>query len=125
MHFGFDWDWYLRAAALCDFIVHEEILSAYRRHETHKSGSGGEQRRQEILEVVRRHGTPEIRGAYEYADAIAEDYARRNQWTNTLRRARIPGAAWLAWLATPQMWRRPAGISRERLGACLGMLSAG
>jgi len=124
LHFGFDWDWYIRATAHCDFIVHEGILSAYRRHAAHKSGSGGETRRNEILRVVRRHGSEAQIRTYEYAAARYEDFDRREKLANELRNWRIPYAPQVAALFAPSLWLRPQGMSRETLRRCLGMFAS-
>jgi glycosyltransferase involved in cell wall biosynthesis len=124
LHFGFDWDWYIRATAHCDFIVHEEILSAYRRHAAHKSGSGGETRRNEILRVVRRHGSDAQIRAYEYVASRYAEFDRRERLAQLLRSWHVPYAPQVGALFAPGLWLRPNGISRETLGHCLGMLAS-
>ncbi|MDR3400921.1 MAG: glycosyltransferase family 2 protein [Chthoniobacter sp.] len=124
LHFGFDWDWYIRAMAHCDFAVHEGILSAYRRHAAHKSGSGGKKRREEILRVVRRHGSTEQIRAYEYASAKSDDFEKRNQLINRLRGWRVPYASTLGGMLTPALWSLPDGVSRATFERCMGMLAS-
>ena len=41
LHYAFDWDWFLRAARSCKFIRSDKVLSQYRTHAEHKSGTGG------------------------------------------------------------------------------------
>ena len=122
-HFGFDWDWYIRASAHCEFLRLPEVLSAYRRHDAHKSGSGGEHRRAEILNVVRRHGSPGQIAAYEYATARWPAWERRAALTHSMRR-HIPYPEVVAAALTPSLWFRPHGISAERFRRCAGMFAS-
>ncbi len=125
LHFGFDWEWFLRAAARCDFLPRREILSAYRRHPAHKSGSGGDRRRQEIMGVVRRHGSPAQIRAYERALEKCGDYERKIQLSRRLSEWRIPSAERIAGWLTPALWTRPPGITPEQWRRCFGMLASG
>ncbi len=123
LSFGFDWDWYLRASKLTGFIQVAHVLSAYRMHSGHKSGSGGGKRRQELVEVARRHARPEQVAAYEFLtsrwDAV-QQWLRR---TALLRRVRMPFAPALARCATPEMWSLPQKISAQDLEVCRHMLT--
>ena len=58
--FTFDWDWFIRASKRSEIQTTPRYLSAYRFHEGHKTGTGGQARRKEIHEIYRRHSTPEI-----------------------------------------------------------------
>jgi glycosyltransferase involved in cell wall biosynthesis len=124
LHFGFDWDWFIRAVSQCDFVVHDGILSAYRRHAAHKSGSGGAKRSEEILRVVRRHGSKEQVRAYEYASAKSEDFEKRNRLINRLQGWRIPYASTFGRVLTPNLWSLPQGVSRATFDRCMGMLAS-
>ncbi|RZK47137.1 MAG: glycosyltransferase [Pedobacter sp.] len=65
IHFGFDWEWYLRAKqAGIPFYPLEKALSMYRIHDAHKSSSGGTKRQKEILEIYRNY-SPRIARLYE------------------------------------------------------------
>ena len=44
-----------RASKVCRFVAVDTLLSRYRLHEAHKTGTGGEKRWIELLEIVRRH----------------------------------------------------------------------
>src|SRR5258708_14471614 len=55
LHYAFDWDWFLRAAKCCRFQRCDQILSRYRIHRQHKTGTGGRRCLGEMCEVVRRH----------------------------------------------------------------------
>lgn len=52
LHFGFDWEWFLRAQQLnVPFISTNKCFSMYRFHQSHKSGTGGAKRQKELLEI--------------------------------------------------------------------------
>ena len=120
--YGFDWDWFNRAAALGTFECSPELLSAYRFHEGHKSGGNSARRREEILLVARRHASPAQVAAYETALARWPATERRDTLTRRLRAARVPGAHTLAKLATPALWSRPPMVNPDDLTACEHML---
>ena len=51
-HFGFDWEWFLRAKKNnIEFFALHQPLSIYRIHEAHKSGVGGTKRQDELLKI--------------------------------------------------------------------------
>jgi len=51
-HFGFDWEWFLRAQKNgIPFHAINKPISMYRFHEEHKSGTGGKKRQEEILKI--------------------------------------------------------------------------
>lgn len=118
LDYGFDWDWFLRASRACRFIRVDALLSCYRIHESHKSGTGGLKRWREMLEVVHRHSPSCVVRHYQYL--IQNEPAR--WWLNKRMRlaqriARFapriaPGAATLL---SPPFWFLPPGISRQVL----------
>jgi glycosyltransferase involved in cell wall biosynthesis len=56
LHFGFDWEWFIRAMkAGVDFQPEDRYLSAYRIHDQHKTSVGGEKRHVELASVYGRH----------------------------------------------------------------------
>jgi glycosyltransferase involved in cell wall biosynthesis len=55
-HYGFDWDWILRASKDCEFIYNVNVLSVYRLHSDQKTQSGGKIRSEELLEILSTHG---------------------------------------------------------------------
>ncbi len=119
--FGFDWDWFIRASKAGEFETCDEIFSAYRLHAAHKSGSGSERRRKEILEVARRHAAPEQVAAYEYFDRNWTALERRRTLSESIRQRRIPGAEFWARLGSP-VPAAPPGVSQDDLRLCAGML---
>ena len=51
-HFGFDWEWFLRAKKnKIKFFSINKPISMYRIHEQHKTGTGGQKRQNELLEI--------------------------------------------------------------------------
>ena len=64
LHYAFDWEWFLRAQLLeVNFNPLPRCLSLYRIHDTHKTGTGGEARRKEILKIYRIY-SPEFADLY-------------------------------------------------------------
>jgi glycosyltransferase involved in cell wall biosynthesis len=56
LHFGFDWDWFIRARNAGIILEPEDrYLSAYRIHDDHKSAKGGEERSRELSLIYDRH----------------------------------------------------------------------
>jgi len=54
--FGFDWEWFIRAAdAGVVFRPDDKMLAIYRMHAASKTGTGGERRRRELGAIYRRH----------------------------------------------------------------------
>lgn len=51
-HFGFDWEWFLRAKRNnIPFYYISKPISMYRLHEAHKTGVGGKKRQDELLKI--------------------------------------------------------------------------
>jgi len=56
MHFGFDWEWFLRAEKVgVRMITVPSCISMYRIHATHKTGSGGTKRQLELLRIYEEY----------------------------------------------------------------------
>jgi len=120
LHFGFDWDWFVRAhGAGCSFAALPHVLSAYRIHAQHKTGTGGEKRRDEILEVMRRHARPAVAEMFQWVRARPQLWRSMSRWRQ-LHRWGVPLG--LATIACPALWRRPAGFSLAILGDCVDSL---
>lgn len=79
-----DWDWWLRAASVCDFQPLRRMLSLYREHPQHKTGSGSSRRRAEVLTLVRAHADGYWSDLY---DRTARALERQQAQVNTARAA--------------------------------------
>ena len=79
-HFVLDWEWWLRASAHGEFLKIDHLLSVYRFHPGHKSGSGSARRTEEILELVAKYGSASSAEAFR---AVAR---RLDRFTATARR---------------------------------------
>ncbi len=56
LHFGFDWEWFLRAKQKgVSFFALADCFSMYRFHESHKTGTGGNKRQTELLRVYEKY----------------------------------------------------------------------
>ena len=56
LHFGFDWEWFLRAHAIgVKFVPLKKAWSMYRFHASHKTGSGGNKRREELSGIYKQY----------------------------------------------------------------------
>jgi glycosyltransferase involved in cell wall biosynthesis len=69
MHYGFDWEWFNRAADLGEFKATSLMVSAYRFHRAQKTGGGDlERRRKEIREIVGRYANQNWVEVYKAVD---------------------------------------------------------
>ena len=56
LHYGFDWEWFLRAKHKnISFYFINKPISLYRFHDAHKSGVGGKKRQEELLEIYKKY----------------------------------------------------------------------
>lgn len=56
LHFGFDWEWFLRAKKMgVAFKALNKSISMYRFHDNHKSGTGGRKRQEELLSIYKMY----------------------------------------------------------------------
>jgi glycosyltransferase involved in cell wall biosynthesis len=125
LHYAFDWDWFLRAARSCKFICSGKVLSRYRIHSEHKSGTGGGERWRELVEVVKRHAPNRIKDHYRYLT----DHSIARWWLNKRMRFAqalakvLPKnvASMVATAASPPFWRVPSGIKPEVLWQISGI----
>jgi glycosyltransferase involved in cell wall biosynthesis len=124
LHYGFDWEWFLRAGKVCRFFATDVMLSRYRIHRAHKSATGGKKRWMELLTVVRRHSSPVVVRHYEFL--IRRNSAR--WWLNKRMRVflALKGplrgfADTAATLLSPPFWFLPCGIRRSTLWEISGI----
>jgi len=125
LHYAFDWEWFLRAAKVCRFIRCDQVLSRYRIHSQHKTGTGGLRRWEEMSEVVRRHSPDEIVRHYQYLLACpdARWWLNKRMRLAQLFRRILPEAigSALGTLCAPPFWFLPNGISRTTLWEISGI----
>jgi glycosyltransferase involved in cell wall biosynthesis len=124
LHYGFDWEWFLRASKLCRFVATDALLSRYRLHTTQKSGTGGKRRWMELLEIVRRHSSPAVVRHYEFLlrNDIARWWLNKRMRTAQRLQAVFPSFAdQVATLLSPPFWVLPKGLSREMLWRISGI----
>src|SRR4029077_3422120 len=79
-HFTLDWDWWLRASAHGEFIPLDEVLSVYRFHDAHKTGSGVARRTQEIVALVEKYATPNWAAAFRAVEAKLGSLEKTWRW---------------------------------------------
>jgi glycosyltransferase involved in cell wall biosynthesis len=125
LHYAFDWDWFLRASRSCKFIRSDKMLSRYRIHSEHKSGTGGEKRWREVVEVVKRHSSDRVADHYRYLTdhPIAYWWLNKRMRSAQALRKVLPKdlAGVLATAASPPFWRLPKGIDPEVLWRISGI----
>jgi len=125
LHYAFDWDWFLRAAKCCRFQRCGKVLSRYRIHSQHKTGSGGLRRWEEMSEVVRRHSSDEVVRHYQYLLACpdARWWLNKRMRLAQLFRRFLPGPASdaLGTICAPPFWLLPGGVSRAMLWEISGI----
>jgi len=125
LQYAFDWDWFLRAAKCCRFQACNRVLSRYRIHRQHKTGTGGLRRWEEMSEVVRRHSPDAVVRHYQYLLACPD----ARWWLNKrMRLAQVLGklmsrtmSGRLGTLCAPPFWFLPDGISRAMLWEISGI----
>jgi glycosyltransferase involved in cell wall biosynthesis len=124
LHYAFDWDWFLRAAKICQFIRIDRVLSKYRIHSKHKSAQGGKARWSELVEVVRRHSPADIVRHYDFLT----EHPIAHWWLNKrvrleqgISRASSRFGSAFADVLSPPFWFLPKGIRREMLWEISGI----
>jgi glycosyltransferase involved in cell wall biosynthesis len=70
LRFAFDWDFFIRAGREFRLTPTDALLSVYRIHSGHKTGTGGEARNQEILEIANRYARLDWREAYHEVEHV-------------------------------------------------------
>lgn len=122
LHYAFDWEWFLRASRHGQFRKCDEILSAYRFHDAHKSSSGGEKRKNEVSEVAQAQGGPVAKGYYEFVLKHYDTLKRVEDLRLRLAGRGLRKSDELCVVPYPSLWRLPEGITWAGIRHCLGML---
>lgn len=66
LHFVFDWEWFIRAKQNnINFIYCNKPLSLYREHSAYKTGTGGEKRQKEFINLYEKFGFEENKWLYQ------------------------------------------------------------
>ena len=87
LHFGFDWEWFIRAKqAGVGFKPEQTYLSAYRLHGDQKTGAGGDKRLRELASIYGRHAGPEYEQRFLQCCAARRRIA---SWRKLLGRSRL------------------------------------
>jgi len=87
-HFVLDWDWFLRASRLGEFLLLPDLLSLYRFHAGHKTSGGHSRRTEEIVALVEREAGPEWGAAFRDVAAQLDGFTAS---LDRLRRWRLYG----------------------------------
>ena len=117
LHFGFDWEWLLRARKSgVTFVPEDRYLSLYRIHKDHKSGTGGERRRKELAVIYGRHAGARYERLYSRCCA-SRSLATVRKWIHRLRLTRIESR--LLKVAFPSLFR---GFQRNEIRDVMTML---
>ena len=104
LRYTFDWDWFLRARGSCQFHAAPELLlSAYRVHPGHKSGTGGAARQDEVAAILGRHAGPDALEAYQWLRASPWAVRWVGYWMG-LRERGMSGLA--SGFLLPPLWLR-------------------
>jgi glycosyltransferase involved in cell wall biosynthesis len=82
LHFVFDWDWFLKAKKNgTTFTYTDHVMSVYRIHEAHKTGTGGQKRLKEIEHILKTYSNQKILNAYIF---MREERAKVDAVLNTM-----------------------------------------
>ena len=120
-HYVFDWDWYLRALkAGTEFKTTQRYLSAYRAHDAHKSGGGGDDKRErEIRGMHVQYGSPRLLKLYDDCRAHQRAIARVRKWAKSLKLTQLMTTAAILKLALPGIFW---GADDQDINDLLGIL---
>lgn len=80
-----DWEWFIRASKIAQFEYVLRFYSMYRYHELYKTGSGSEERRREIVDVVTRFSSDYWIHLYLEVEKSYALIKRKSEFLNLLR----------------------------------------
>lgn len=78
-NYALDWEWFIRASKICNFVPIQDYLSIYRIHDAHKSSTGEQKRAEEIIKLI------EIYASQEWVAIYKDVYKRRQYLTTTYK----------------------------------------
>jgi glycosyltransferase involved in cell wall biosynthesis len=84
-----DWDWFIRASKIATFEYIPHFYSVCRFHPFHKTSNGGEERREEILDIVNKFASDYWKNLYIETDRY---YNSITKTRNFLKSCKIPRA---------------------------------
>jgi len=85
INYVFDWEWYIRASEFATFIHIKDHLSVYRKHPEHKSGSGGQKREQEVLDLINKYSSPNWYKIYKNGLVNNQSLKKKLNWLKKLK----------------------------------------
>lgn len=92
LHFGFDWEWFLRAqTAGVKFFPEDKYLAIYRLHGEHKTGVGGERRLQELASIHKRYAGTRYEQLFLRCSSRRSQIRFLRKWSTIMRLTRIQG----------------------------------
>lgn len=95
LHFGFDWEWFIRAnRKKVVFQAVERYLAIYRKHDAHKTGIGGDIRIKELAEIYTKYHSSHLSDEYLYY----KNNIRIQQAKRILKRLPVDWIRWLYFL---------------------------
>lgn len=84
LNYAFDWDFFIRLSQKFPLQCSEGVYSVYRHHDAHKTGTGGDARVKEVVEVVKRYSTEDWARAYEECQnhllPASREFLKKSQW---------------------------------------------
>jgi glycosyltransferase involved in cell wall biosynthesis len=117
LHFGFDWEWFIRAMkAGVAFKPEDRYLSAYRIHGEHKTAVGGDKRRIELASIYGRHAGSNYEQLF-LRCCTRSKIAFAQKWVSLLRLAKLQPALFKA--AFPILFR---GFRQNEISDMMTML---
>lgn len=120
LHFGFDWEWFIRAQrSAVKFKPHSRYLAVYRIHSSHKSGTGGERRRMELASIYGRYAGKNYERLYSHCCSARPQITFRRKWVDRLGLSRFESAILKA--SFPKLFR---GFRQNEIGDMITMLGS-
>ncbi len=88
LHYVLDWQWFIRASQVGEFVTVPDHLALYRYHAGHKTGIGGEKRLSEITALVEKYASADWGAAYRAVQPLRASLlkwqGKFNRYHNTL-----------------------------------------
>ncbi len=98
-----DWDWFVRASQFTSFEYISKFYSICRFHPQHKTSTGGEERRKEVVNIVKNFASNYWVELYEETDKCYNNLMKSR---NSLKSWKIPRAHWFMPLLFPKIFSK-------------------